>query len=166
MWVNGKAPSHMALHDRENQPVRREPEEDASYCSRTRAILIDQEADYINYLSADLSAPDAMVKMDITDIQYPDNTFDVIYCSHVLEHLQDDRKAMGEFYRVLKPGCWAILQVPITADTTFEDPTVISPKERSGCSDNTITSVDTGPTIRIGLWRQASRLWLMVSYAS
>jgi len=130
MWVNGKAPSHMALHDRENQPVRREPEEDASYCSRTRAILIDQEADYINYLSADLSAPDAMVKMDITDIQYPDNTFDVIYCSHVLEHLQDDRKAMGEFYRVLKPGCWAILQVPITADTTFEDPTVISPKEK------------------------------------
>jgi len=89
-----------------------------------------QKADYINYLSADLSAPNAMVKMDITDIQYPDNTFDVIYCSHVFEHLQDDRKAMGEFYRVLKPGGWAILQVPITADTTFEDPTVISPKER------------------------------------
>jgi len=125
-----------------------------------------QKADYINYLSADLFAPNAMVKMDITDIQYPDNTFDVIYCSHVLEHVQDDRKAMSEFYRVLKPGCWAILQVPITADTTFEDPTVISPKERSGCSDNTITSVDTGPTIRIGLWRQASRLRLMVSCAS
>ena len=89
-----------------------------------------QKADYINYLSADLFAPNAMVKMDITDIQYPDNTFDVIYCSHVLEHVQDDRKAMGEFCRVLKPGCWAILQVPITADTTFEDPTVISPKER------------------------------------
>ena len=43
--------------------------------------------------------------MDITDIQYPDNTFDVIYCSHVLEHVQDDRKAMAEFYRVLKSGC-------------------------------------------------------------
>jgi SAM-dependent methyltransferase len=71
-----------------------------------------------------------MVKMDITDIQYPDDTFDVIYCSHVLEHVQDDRKAIGEFYRVLKPGGWAILQVPITADTTFEDPKIINPKER------------------------------------
>jgi SAM-dependent methyltransferase len=89
-----------------------------------------QKADYINYLSADLFDPNAMVKMDITDIQYPDNTFDVIYCSHVLEHVQDDRKAMGEFHRVLKPGCWAILQVPITVDKTFEDPTVVSPKER------------------------------------
>jgi SAM-dependent methyltransferase len=89
-----------------------------------------QKADYINYLSADLFDPKAMVKMDITDIQYPDNTFDVIYCSHVLEHVQDDRKTMLEFYRVLKSGCWAILQVPITADTTFEDPKVVSPKER------------------------------------
>lgn len=89
-----------------------------------------QKVDYINYLTADLSDPYAMVKMDITDIQYSDNTFDVVYCSHVLEHVQDDRKAMGEFYRVLKPGGWTILQVPITADATFEDPTVISPKER------------------------------------
>jgi SAM-dependent methyltransferase len=89
-----------------------------------------QKADYINYLSADLSAPSAIVKMDITDIQYPDNTFDVIYCSHVLEHIPDDRRAMREFYRVLKPDCWAILHVPITANRTFEDPAVIDPKER------------------------------------
>jgi SAM-dependent methyltransferase len=93
-----------------------------------------QKADYINYLSADLFAPElmvkVMVKMDVTDIQYPDNTFDVIYCSHVLEHIPDDRKAMREFCRVLKAGGWAILQVPITANATFEDPTVISPKER------------------------------------
>jgi SAM-dependent methyltransferase len=93
-----------------------------------------QKADYIDYLSADLFAPElmvkVMVKMDVTDIQYPDNTFDVIYCSHVLEHIPDDRKAMREFCRVLKAGGWAILQVPITANATFEDPTVISPKER------------------------------------
>lgn len=86
--------------------------------------------EYIDYLSADLMDPRAMVKMDITDIQFPDNTFDVIYCSHVLEHVPDDRNAMREFYRVLKPGGWAILQVPITAETTFEDPTVTSPEER------------------------------------
>lgn len=84
----------------------------------------------IDYLSADFSNPDAMVRMDITDIQYPDNTFDVIYCSHVLEHVPDDRKAMREFHRVLKPGGWAILQVPITAASTFEDSTVSTPEER------------------------------------
>jgi SAM-dependent methyltransferase len=89
-----------------------------------------QKANYIDYLSADLSSPNAMVKMDITNIQYPDETFDVIYCGHVLEHVPDDRKAMREFYRVLKPGCWAILDVPITADRTFEDPEVIDPQER------------------------------------
>lgn len=85
---------------------------------------------HIDYLSADLVSPNAMVRMDITDIRYPENAFDVIYCSHVLEHVPEDRKAIREFYRVLKASGWAILQVPITADATFEDPTVTNPKER------------------------------------
>jgi SAM-dependent methyltransferase len=89
-----------------------------------------QNVDYIDYLSADLSDVSAMEKMDITNISYPANTFDVIYCSHVLEHVPDDRKAMREFLRVLKPGRWAILHVPITADVTFEDPSITDPKER------------------------------------
>jgi SAM-dependent methyltransferase len=84
---------------------------------------------YIDYLSADLNNP-AMVKMDITDIQYPDNSFDVIYCSHVLEHVPNDRKAMKELARVLSPNGWAILQVPIDANKTFEDPSIVDPKER------------------------------------
>jgi len=54
------------------------------------------------YVSADLYNPNAMVKMDIMDIQYENETFDIIYCSHVLEHVSDDRKAMREFFRVLK----------------------------------------------------------------
>lgn len=83
-----------------------------------------------NYITADLIDPQAMVRMDITDIHFPDNSFDVIYCSHVLEHVPDDRKAMQEFHRVLKPSGWAILLVPITTDKTIEDPSIIDPKER------------------------------------
>ena len=83
-----------------------------------------------SYLTADLLNPRAMVKMDITDIQYPDDTFDVVYCSHVLEHVPDDNKAMRELRRVMKPDGWAILMVPITADKTFEDPTITDPAER------------------------------------
>jgi SAM-dependent methyltransferase len=84
----------------------------------------------VNYLTADLYNPGAMVKMDITNIRYPDDSFDVIYCSHVLEHVPDDRKAMSEFYRVLKSGGWAILLVPILREQTFEDPTITDPAER------------------------------------
>lgn len=68
--------------------------------------------------------------MDITNIEYPDQSFDVIYCSHVLEHVQDDKKAMREFHRVLKNKGWAILLVPVIVDKTFEDPTIIDPLER------------------------------------
>ncbi len=82
------------------------------------------------YLTADLYNPAAMVKMDITDIQYPDETFDVIYCSHVLEHVPDDKKAMREFYRVLKPDGWAILLVPILEGETHEDLSITDPAER------------------------------------
>jgi SAM-dependent methyltransferase len=84
----------------------------------------------LNYLSADLFDPKAMVKMDITDIRYPEHSFDLIYCSHVLEHVSDDRKALSEFWRVLKPGGKAILMVPILGEITFEDPSITDPVER------------------------------------
>ena len=83
-----------------------------------------------NYLTADLFNPRAMVKMDITNIEYADESFDVIYCSHVLEHVQDDKRAMQEFFRVLKNDGWAILLVPITSERTFEDPSIVDPVER------------------------------------
>ncbi len=81
------------------------------------------------YVTADLMRP-ADVKMDITDIRFPDNEFDIIYCSHVLEHVPDDRKAMREFNRVLKPSGFALLLVPITTDVTFEDPSITDEQER------------------------------------
>lgn len=90
-----------------------------------------QQAPNIDYLSADLDPERAMVAMDITDIQYPDDTFDVIYCSHVLEHVPDDRRAMRELYRVLKPGGWAIINAPISRKTTLEDPSITSPEQRA-----------------------------------
>jgi SAM-dependent methyltransferase len=82
------------------------------------------------YLTADLMDRRAMVKMDITDIHFPDESFDVIYCSHVLEHVPDDRRAMREFRRTLNRNGWAVLLVPITAPATIEDPSVTDPKER------------------------------------
>jgi SAM-dependent methyltransferase len=82
------------------------------------------------YITADLLDAYAMVKMDVMDIHYPDNTFDFILCSHVLEHVPDDRRAMREFYRTLKPDGWAILMVPIWRDLTFEDPSIVDPAER------------------------------------
>jgi len=84
----------------------------------------------LDYLSADLKSPLAMVKMDITQIQYPENSFDVIFCSHVLEHVPDDRKALRELYRVLRPGGWAVLMVPLRRRETLEDPSVTEPAER------------------------------------
>jgi predicted SAM-dependent methyltransferase len=86
----------------------------------------------LDYVSVDLASPLAEVKMDITSISYGDNFFDVILCNHVLEHIPDDRKAMQELFRVLKPGGWAILQVPIdlNLEQTFEDPSIVSPEDR------------------------------------
>lgn len=84
----------------------------------------------VAYLSADLGSPLAMVKIDLTEIQLEDNRFDVIYCSHVLEHVPNDRKAMAELYRVLRPGGWALILVPVFGQTTFEDVSITEPEER------------------------------------
>ncbi len=83
------------------------------------------------YVGADLEGRHANVKLDVTDINFDDNHFDVIFCSHVLEHVPDDRTAMRELLRVLKPGGWAILQVPILGEHTQEDPSIVDPQERA-----------------------------------
>jgi SAM-dependent methyltransferase len=82
------------------------------------------------YTTADLHDPAAMVKADITDLPFPDASYDVIFCSHVLEHITDDRKAMRECRRVLKPGGYAVIMVPITVASTMEDPSITDPAER------------------------------------
>ena len=82
------------------------------------------------YITADLSSRDVSINLDIASLPYPDGYFDVIYCSHVLEHVEDDRKAMREFLRTLADDGWAILLVPILAEKTFEDPSIVTPEER------------------------------------
>jgi len=91
---------------------------------RVRTAL-DQNMN-LDYLTADLLESDVMYKMDVTDIQFDDDSFDANICNHVLEHVIDDRKAMAELYRVLKPLRWAILQVPISLslEATYEDPSI------------------------------------------
>jgi len=84
----------------------------------------------LDYLTADLSPSRAMVQMDITDIHYPDNLFDIIYCSHVLEHIPDDRKAIRELCRVLSSEGLAIILVPVAGEITIEDLSITDPEER------------------------------------
>ena len=72
------------------------------------------------------------IKMDVTRLNFPDEFFDAIICNHVLEHVVEDTKAIKEIYRVLKPGRWAILNVPIdlAREKTFEDAAVTDPVKR------------------------------------
>lgn len=85
------------------------------------------------YITADIESPLAKVKMDIHQIPFEENRFDVVLCNHVLEHVANDIKAMSEIRRVLKPGGWAILQVPFFSpvpETTLEDSSITDPRER------------------------------------
>ena len=86
----------------------------------------------LDYISADLFSPIVDVKADILDLPFENESFDIIFCNHVLEHIEDDRKAMGELLRVMKKGGWGIVQVPMknSLEKTYEDFTIKDPKER------------------------------------
>jgi SAM-dependent methyltransferase len=78
------------------------------------------------------SGPTKILKADITEIPFNADYFDLIICSHVLEHIPDDKKAMSELFRVMKPGGFGIFQVPIDYDsaTTYEDFSITTPEVR------------------------------------
>jgi len=86
-----------------------------------------------NYTTTDLHSPLADVKADICALPFEDNSYDLILCNHVLEHIPNDLKAMKELYRVLKPRGTAILQVPLEEDreNTFEDDSITDQQERT-----------------------------------
>lgn len=106
--------------------------------TRNRADLMERALDSVvgqsmtdwELLIFDPTAVDAAV--DLTNLPFASNTFDVILCSHVLEHIQDDGAAMAAMFHVLRPGGWAVVQVPldVTRETTFEEPSVVDPLER------------------------------------
>ncbi len=87
----------------------------------------------LDYITADLYSPLVDVKADICELPFEDNAFDIVFCNHVLEHIEDDNKAMLELYRVLKSNGMGIFQVPqdLARDRTYEDFTIKSPKERA-----------------------------------
>ncbi|WP_345785318.1 methyltransferase domain-containing protein [Thalassobacterium sedimentorum] len=91
---------------------------------------IFRAANIKGYLTTDLFMPNVDKVEDITKMSFPDNAFDLIYCSNVLEHIEDDKAAMSELYRILRPGGQAIIQVPIIGETTYEDPNIRSETER------------------------------------
>lgn len=90
-----------------------------------------EELPNLEYITADIESPLAKVKMDVHDIPFEDNTFDVIFCNHVLEHVTDDIKVCREFNRVLKPRGWGILQSPVyNLPNTLQDDSITDPAER------------------------------------
>lgn len=86
----------------------------------------------IKYISADFDKSRAMLGMDLQNIPFINDTFDIIICNHVLEHIPDDHKAMIELHRVLAPGGWLFLTVPINhqKEKTFEDHSIVTPEQR------------------------------------
>lgn len=94
---------------------------------------IFKKSSNISYDTIDLNSPLAKIKADICNLPLEDNMYDFILCNHVLEHIDDDIKAMSELYRVLKKGGIGVFQIPIdiNRDKTFEDSSIKNPKERN-----------------------------------
>ena len=86
----------------------------------------------LDYTTADLVSPIADIHFDLHDIPLEDNQYDVVFCNHVMEHVDDPIRCMSELNRVMKPGGWAIMQVPqdMSRTETYEDKSITSPDER------------------------------------
>ena len=86
----------------------------------------------LDYTTADLVSPIADLHFDLHEIPLENNQYDVVFCNHVMEHVDDPIRCMSELNRVMKPGGWAIMQVPqdMNRDQTYEDKSITSPSER------------------------------------
>ena len=95
--------------------------------NQTAPITVDLFPEFYTRVDSDIK------KADATDLKYPDESFDMVIGNHIMEHIPDDRKAMREIYRVLKPGGQAVLQIPFstTLENTIEEPSINDPKRQS-----------------------------------
>lgn len=90
-----------------------------------------EKLENLEYITGDIESPLAKVKMDIHKIPFEDDSFDVVFCNHVMEHVNDDILACKEINRVLKPNGWGIIQSPVyDIPETLEDKSITSPSER------------------------------------
>ena len=85
------------------------------------------------YRTADLESPLADLHFDIQQIPIEDNQVEVVICNHLMEHVEDDRRAMRELHRILRPGGWGVLLSPVELDRwiTYEDDSITDPEERT-----------------------------------
>ena len=90
------------------------------------------------YFTFDLNSPIADIKGDLISTNFKDEYFDLIICNHVLEHIEDDKSALDEMYRILKYNGISILQVPINVEreNTFEDLSIKSKFKERNILDN------------------------------
>ncbi len=86
----------------------------------------------LNYLTGDLVSPIADIHFDLHNIPLKENSYDVVFCNHVLEHVNDAHQCMRELFRVMKPGGWGIFQVPqdLSREFTYEDSSITTPEDR------------------------------------
>lgn len=86
-----------------------------------------------DYVTTDLYSPLADVKADLCNLPFEDNSFDLVLCNHVLEHIPDDIKAMNELFRIMKKGGMGIFQIPLDVNRTltFQDDSITDPVERT-----------------------------------
>lgn len=101
-------------------------------CLRSRFERLMKDAGG-EYLTADLCSPLADLHFDVQDIPLPDHYADIIVCNHLLEHVADDRRAMREMHRIMRPGGWGIMLSPVelSRERTFEDDSITDPAERT-----------------------------------
>ena len=85
------------------------------------------------YVTADLESPLADMHFDVQEIPIEDGAFDCVICNHIMEHVEDDRKALREIYRILRRGGWGVILSPVELERekTFEDDTITDREERT-----------------------------------
>ena len=87
----------------------------------------------LEYITADIESPIADYKCDVQNLPFKEDEFDAVICNHVLEHVDDDTRAMSEILRVLKPGAFAVILVPLdfSRKKTYEDPAITTTRDRT-----------------------------------